>query len=213
MNKIKKPKFNSNIAYLIGFLIGDGCVKFYRRKLSTNYLISITAKDKRVLELLNRIFLKEFGILLVISECINKKRDNYKFYQARRYSKQLFLYLKDYAIFGTKTWRVPEVIRLGTKGVKSGFIAGLFDAEGSISYLTYRKGNKCIRRRIITINKEGMQGIQELLRDFGININLIKENYLSQFATLKKEGYSLNIYKKEHHKIFKEVIPVRIKTG
>lgn len=117
-------QINRDLAYLIGFFIGDG-------NLSNNYLIRATTKNKEFAQFISTLFYKLF----------NKKPNIY----FDRYNNSFVVYtcskdiwsffVDDLKIpFGTKS-RIVEIPRRIMKSdldIKTAFVSGLYDAEASV---------------------------------------------------------------------------------
>ncbi len=71
--------------------------------------------------------------------------------------------LLDYTDFGCLKWRVPEKIVKGIFDIKSAFIRGLFDGDGSVNKwnVTYT-----------SVNRHGILSVQDLLKSIGIESKL-----------------------------------------
>ena len=67
--------------------------------------------------------------------------------------------LVKYTEFGSKKWRIPEDIFNSSIDIKSSFIRGLFDGDGSITKY---------KIRLVSVNKEGICGVKDLLNSIGI---------------------------------------------
>ncbi len=199
---------NNNVAYLLGYLAGDGCVRSYLTNgWKGHYVISITSKYKKVLIRLRELFNKEFNIQSKwnLRKGVNHKQGN-TFYQLQVYCKKFYYQLKRRGTYGTKNWRVPNVVKRANKVIKANWLAGFYDAEGSKSKLITGKKTKypCsfTRVRVSTINRKGMKDVQKLLLDFGIKVNITNDG----ITIVGNKEYGLNIYKKEHHNIFNKEI-------
>ena len=178
MIKISK-KVSYELAYICGALTGDGHIqcKGYRG------VVSFYSKNKYEIDNLNN---KIKEILKVNSVIYKDKRDNNCRYK-------LFFISKDLARFfiikgvpekkkTNKIFFVPDWILNGNNNVKSSYLRGFYDTEGSIFHTKMK--NNYIRWRINLIQNKNellkiegykfMNQIKSMLNYFGINSSPIR---------------------------------------
>jgi DNA-binding transcriptional regulator WhiA len=181
--QIKEPKsINEDLAWLLGVICGDGCLEKYG-KSRHQYRISLSTIDMNF----GKLFVMRINRVFKLNEKFNSKivvnNTNSKYYKVQIDGKQLYEFFMKFGTFGCFKWKVPKQILNGSTKIKQSFLRGYYDSEGSLN--TYRKKYRKIRAA--SVNKDGIKGIQKLLNDLKIDINLIKE----------KNCYSLNIYKEK----------------
>jgi intein/homing endonuclease len=141
LNIDKRKIYTKDFAYLIGSLLGDGCL--YVGKNS--YQFSITSEDYDFCEkcqiIVNNLFDKQGRIKTV------KKNNSISYYQLIICSKQIVYFLKE--ITENKK-KIPTFV-YKNKEYKKAFCQGLMDSDGWISrvnasdgYIRYRVGFKNI---------------------------------------------------------------------
>tara|TARA_Y100000034_G_scaffold125611_1_gene175571 strand:+ start:2143 stop:3015 length:873 start_codon:yes stop_codon:yes gene_type:complete len=142
-NKIKLPKDkNLNFCYLLGLILGDGCLIHQNRRNNRNtYSIKIFFRKKEKAEKISLIVENLFGINPSIYSAKGC-------YALATFSKPLVMILnKKYEIpIGIKYGSIciPELILNGNKNMKICFLKGVFESDGNI-YL--HKNAKCVQLR------------------------------------------------------------------
>lgn len=133
--RVVLPKeINENLGYLVGFFQGDGHLKKENTKGFQEYSIYFYEGNKKILENINIIIQKEFGISGNIYLGTNKK--DYKCYTLRISSKPIYNFFKN--ILKLKTGKkvrnieTPEIIKKSELPIQLSFIKGFFDAEGGV---------------------------------------------------------------------------------
>jgi len=140
---------NRNRAFLLAATIGDGCLT--SRPSIGDYTIEFDQDNLRWLQVIAEKFGKEFGKKPKISKT---KRG---FFRLRLHSKKIFEEIRNMKTDFQK-------IRNENKGIKSDFLQGLYDSEGSV-------GN---RRLTLSNKNEGLLILcKELLAEFGIKTGKI----------------------------------------
>lgn len=176
--QIKEPKFiNEDLAWLLGVMCGDGCLEKYRK---CHYRISLSTINKNF----GKTFVEKINKIFQLNEKFNSKiftNNNSRYYKVQIEGKHLYNFFKKFGTFGCFEWKVPEQILNSDIKIKQSFLRGYYDSEGYFNIC--RKVYK--RIRVVSVNKNGLRGISELLTINGIKVNLIKE----------KNCYSLSIYK------------------
>jgi len=167
--KVSLPKnISKELAYLLGFLFGDGCLTDFRKaRVNRNrsmYPIQIAVNTKQCADEILFLFKKVFDL-------------NGKIYDLNCNCKEFFIHSKVLYIFLNKICempigkkkgklRVPKIIKDSPIEFKSNFIAGFFDADGFLS----------VKRRSIVIDQADdriLMEIADLLDEMGIKTRRI----------------------------------------
>ncbi len=93
-----------------------------------------------------------------------------KFCRAFFYSAKIVRELNQLALYHSHIWHVPDFVANGTEKTKILYLQSFFDDEGYASR-THKKCNYLVVRGV-SVNLEGLKGIQELLHSIGIESNL-----------------------------------------
>lgn len=130
--KVKLPTYLSeDMGYIIGFFQGDGHLK---KDSSQEYSLYFYESDIQVIQLINKIIEKNFGIKGNIYKGENDR--GHKWYVLRICSKPIYLFFKN--VLGLKSGKkirnieAPDIIKNSNEDVQINFIRGFFDAEGTI---------------------------------------------------------------------------------
>jgi len=192
-------------AYIFGVLCGDGCV-------STNNLISLKVTDLDFAEEFSRCMEKVYGLCTDIHlrdgqiTNMTKGKKGKDTYNWEKRSKLAHQDLSKYSDFKTETWVIPkEILETSDLSLKSAFLRGLFDSEGTARLKN--KGHAYLQ--ICSGNDSSLLIVKNMLeKDFDIktSINysqgdvmvLSSENYkyIKNFAdkinfTIKRKKISL----------------------
>jgi len=161
--KVKLPtQMTTDLAYLIGYTIGDGCLSGNNLIKRSQFRVRIASDTKQFLEqTIDSLFTSLFSI----------KGKMYKISNSRCYeysiqSKVLYLFFNkicDIPI-GKKKGKliIPKIILRSSKKIKFAFVSGFFDADGCI----YEK-QKLIN--FAQADKGFLEELSDLLNDLGIN--------------------------------------------
>ena len=135
--KAKLPKkITPKLAYLLGFLLSDGCLKDYekigKRRGSPRYPIHFASNtfhfaDKILNPLFYELFEKKLGIYKIKkSKCFEVTLSSKVIY--------LFLYRVCEIPKGKKKGKIiiPSIVLKSSKNIQRSFIAGFFDGDGHI---------------------------------------------------------------------------------
>jgi intein/homing endonuclease len=134
--KVRLPKeVNVELAYLLGYLLGDGClVDFRKKKFRTgNFKYEIKLASDRedfAANVIKFLFKKIFGLDIRIYQT------KHKMVEIFAQSKVLYVFLNkvcDVPI-GKKKGKltIPSIVKKSSEKIKAAFIAGFFDADGCI---------------------------------------------------------------------------------
>lgn len=147
---------NFDVGYLIGVLIGDGC-------LTIKNSIQIEMQDVGVLNKIREIFEREFGIKYVLH--FNKTNNCWKIRFTNKTFKSflLTLGLKEVKA-GEKS--IPKCVWEGNRDMISGFLSGYFDTDGNLTWDVGRGGHCRFRWGIASDRL--IDDLQILLINYGI---------------------------------------------
>lgn len=138
-----------SLAYVVGALWGDGNVEYYPKR--SVYRVALKVKDKNFA---TRFFNELKNINL--TPHISRQGDGR--WKVQTNSKEFATYLKSLEI--SKAMR-----ELSEERAKSAFLAGLFDAEGSI-----RPAKGTLQLRIFNTDKELIDLASELSKELGFDL-------------------------------------------
>ena len=166
---VKLPKLDKNIAYLAGYILGDGClIKSRRKKGGFYYELRIFSKNYKTLLYLGELFRETFGINPKIIK--ETRKPNVYFYLTIK-NVVVFEY---FSIIGLPTGKkeeyyVPTAVK-NEKNLFLEFLAGLCDSDGHI------RGQK------IYIKQKSKMFIEDLINTcnkFDIQTSKIKVNFVN----------------------------------
>lgn len=171
------PKeITEDIALLIGYLIGDGCLTLDYKTLFSNI-------DEDILSTYKRIIANEFQtkVLPTSSKCDFVVNDKY----LRKYLELIGLGYGD-----SHGKSVPKVILDAPKNIQKFFLRGLFDTDGTVDK---RVVNLC------SVSKKLISQVQIMLLNFGIITHIYhKVDKVGRSAyILNISGKDLEIFNKE----------------
>ncbi len=156
---IKWPKSKEEAKhYLAGLIVGDGTIEKYR--------IEIYDKNNEFLEMVEKAVIKKFFEKYITRTKI-EYRKHVNNYRLRIYGKRFVEEIKPLC---------ENII------INPDFVRGFFDAEGSIWY------NPNIIAEITNKNKEILEEIQRLLRQYKINSKIHKDRttYKLRITSMRK---------------------------
>lgn len=153
----KTPDYlDKDLSYIIGVLIGDGC-------LTRDDLIILSTKDDYILNKFCEVMERNFSI----------NRDNIKYKNGTvdyvLYGKYIRKYFELIGLKKTNAWgkEIPDIIMTSNKDNVSSFLSGLFDTDGTIGKngtVTY-----------CTVSEKLAKQVQIALLNFGIISSKIKK--------------------------------------
>ncbi len=167
-------------ARIIGYIMGDGSATIRKEKTYNHHTICFYPDDTRMLEAFLDAFKKLYGFTPNV-----KKLQNH--YQVRADSKAILTDLFKYGSFRSLEWCIPKKL-LTSKLSKQEWLRAFYDCEGYV-------GPRVIA--IQSVNKHGLQEIQNLLKEFEIKSQLYSykrkqqtwnTNYLL-YITRREERY------------------------
>ncbi len=150
-------ELNSKLAYLLGYLAGDGCL--HTNSYTISFVFNNLNECKRILSTLRKLF------------HIEADYDNYKtYFVVRLNSKVLHLFFNKLFDFplGKKKGKlqVPSLIQNSSSKIKLQFIRGFFNADGCLCHTekTYALMFKQSTERFL-------KQLKIMLLEFGYNLN------------------------------------------
>lgn len=131
-HKVRIPKLNGNIAYLVGYISGDGHLKDPQANDKKWEIIVESWTDTSELLMLNKILFKNFNIKGSIIR--NRGRKGSRLFINSKILHRLLTQIFNIPV-GKKSdiMSVPLLIRKGDEPIKKGYIQGWFDAEGFVT--------------------------------------------------------------------------------
>ncbi len=180
----------SDIARLIGYILGDGVVSHERRG------VIITDKNRKNLEFYQKIIKENFKCEAKIEK--NQKTSSYTLCF---YSEQFVIFLRNIGLTRVlKGKRVPTEILNSTDTEIKSFIAGFYDAEG----------NSFGAPRFFSSSKDLLKDVQMMLLRLGIDAHLLPRDRTvtpPQGKLYRHMFYALQILGKNDQKKFIKLIP------
>jgi len=162
-NKMKFPKAEDDkFCYLLGIILGDGCLKHSARGKRNTWSVQITSNSFEKIELLKKMCYGLFGVTASVY-------DYETYYNLHLFSKPLVMVLNGrYGIpVGLKysSLKVPEIV-LKKANWKKAFVKGVFESDGNI--YDYR-GRKSVQLR--QKSKKFLDEIRQVCATLGISFN------------------------------------------
>ena len=158
-------KQEEKLSYILGFFIGDG-------NLGNGYIIRAVEENKEFIEEYSKIF---FDIFQKMPKIYFDKFNNS--YVAYVHSKRIWKHFVNILEVppGTKSRivAIPRIISDSSETVKKEFIAGIFDAEGSITNMKdshHRHGYPRIQFKVCS--RKLAEDVFTMLTSFGIGAKL-----------------------------------------
>ena len=174
-------KMDTNLAYLLGWFLGDGC--FSPVVKNPNRFLFIIGKDKvPYLKYLKNSVKKSLDGHLIIE---NKKGN----YQIHLHSVAFKMILKNLGLLGKKSFNkfVPDVLFNTKPEVQKAFLRGLLESDGCLN--THTKNSNAIGMSFNTVSRELSDGTIIILRQLGflpgLSISKPKSSY-------RKDGVKIN---------------------
>lgn len=184
----KIPEYvNSELCYLIGLLIGDGCYSTQR-----SYPIEFCGhkKEIHIKTIFKKYMYNCFGIN--VKDYTNDKKSTFKLMTNSKFIRTFFLWCGlDYVT--SKNKRVPWVVLESNRDCQIACLKGLFDTDGGVSNLIH----------YTTISKQLAIDISMMLLNLGIMCSLRKLNGESRKNL--KQAYRIQICGYDAHLFYKMI--------
>lgn len=198
-------KMTPNKAEILGLLCSEGCyvdtwskyVVFDKRRSNAYYrcakrrVVEFSNKNQNLLKRFQKLINFEYGYIpkvYVSGKCTPK------IILAR---KAVVEDLVSYSSFGCERWVVPECILNGSESVKTRFIRGFFDGDGTYSM------NRIV---LYSANRDGLHSIYEMLKDLSISSSF----YGPQKRQNKKDMYSIYVKASSRERFIGLMKPIKI---
>lgn len=184
---------DSEVAYLVGLMVGDGC---YTKPVLKTHGCRFSGIDQSMLESLKMILFKNFPESKVTSR---KKCDH----DIQSASFRKFLYVTGMAGKYSYEKIVPDIIYGSPKDVVVGFLQGLFDTDGTVC----KNGNTYY----CSSSRELAHGVQNLLMSIGVRSRVTmkktkcRDTYI--LATFREDDFGSKVgfrLKRKQDKIAKD---------
>ncbi|MFA7252572.1 MAG: LAGLIDADG family homing endonuclease [Candidatus Paceibacterota bacterium] len=185
LKKIIIPRRSSNLAELLGILIGDGHLSRYQVLFTTN-----SDTDSEHAQYVSLLFNKLFSINTLIKKRKNKKAVDIIVSSANlvRYLNKLGMPIGNKLTIGLK---VPLWIKRN-RSFSRAFIRGLFDTDGCVFIDTHKYKDRTYRYlgwTFTSYDDKFLNEIKELLVNFGFNPTLTSKQrsvYLRKQSEIKE---------------------------
>jgi len=149
MNKIKLEP-SKDLAYILGVLYSDGCVKMYNYNNRPYYIIIVKTKDKIFAENVYNA-LKNIGLNVRIYI------SNGKYYEVESHSKMFVVWFLSLTL--------DDLLKI-VDGYEKDFIRGFYEGDGNLSYRT-KNGKKLPQIRFFNSNYKIIKLVRDLLIKLG----------------------------------------------
>jgi intein/homing endonuclease len=186
-----KNSLDYDISYLLGILIGDGCLAGENRKFKS-YSMSYSKSDIFMANKINNILENKLNVNNIVKRCKpNSNSTDYFFGNKDLYYKFKNEYGLSMSISKDKV--VPVSVLEGDKKTVKAFLQGLFDADGTID-----PRNESFEW--CTASKEISRQIHLLLLNFGIRSTLKMRHikgYAQEYYRIFIKGQNLKKFREE----------------
>lgn len=152
-------EIDKNLAWVLGFCVGDGCVSKSKGKYTT-YSVCFVNSEECLIKKVNKILTPFVG-----GGNLKKKKNIWRAYWA----KDGYFFFNKFGSFHSHNWKVPSIILGSNESIKSSFLQGYFDADGHVSFSEKHHWRTL---RIDSINLLGLKQINKFLKEFDIYFNL-----------------------------------------
>lgn len=186
---VKLPsKINENVAYLLGVLHGDGCLT------KRSFEVCVNLKDYDYVKYLVKV-LKKFDH----DPKVFKDHNCYRVFMNSIIFRD---YLNSYGPNRCENWKVPQRILNNGHKIKSAYLRGLFDTDGTA---TMNLKQRTKRLALYSKNKNALYKIKKILKiDFTIDSYITKSKKIYNNALY--EWYVLSITNQSSIKKFNKKI-------
>jgi DNA-binding transcriptional regulator YiaG len=163
-NKVKIPEMNPEIAYIVGYISGDGHIRNPTKSGDKWEIIVESWSDSNILKMINKIVSKNFGIRGNLHK--NTTRKGWRLFISSKIFHRILTRLFKIPV-GEKysRVRVPQIIKNANEKIRQAYIQGWFDAEG---FVTYSHNKPQIE--FFIKNRSVTKWIKQQLENFGIKV-------------------------------------------
>lgn len=179
----KSHEVIENLAYTIGFFLGDGCLSSYPFTSSRNgrtYYKNDVAFGKPDLEVLEKVqrqiadaFGKEYGIVK------RTLRSGSKYYELTAHRRDIFDF---FAVNTRMKAEIPPVLFGASQECRRELLSGLFDSDGHVSQFE-DSGRKRWQLGFSNNNRKLVEDTASLLQKLGVRVGRISEGHKAGYVT------------------------------
>lgn len=190
-HKVKLPRLNADIAYLVSYVSGDGHIKDQvKNNNKWEIIVESWVETPELLRQLQEIMAAQFN--MSTSLCKNKTRKGYRLFINSKILHKILNKVFEIPI-GNKhnEVQVPQIIRQASDKIRKSYIRGWFDAEGFVT-----TSHKKPQIGFYVKNKHVTSWIKNQLENFGMKVS-------------KKKSGELNISSKNSIILFCKIIGFR----
>ncbi|MCF7951170.1 MAG: hypothetical protein K9L57_06025 [Spirochaetaceae bacterium] len=168
------PELDEDIAWFIGLLFGDGYINLNENKTKGRVSIACSNDNEQIINKAKEQ-MERFGINVFV------RNGDGDVSNVVAYSNQLAIYLNDFKQ-SNKNLIIPEFIWYGELNIRSAFIAGLFDADGSNSSRPINA--------LTTVYEDFSENVVKLFSSLGIPV---KKNRINREHLGWQDIFNINI--------------------
>ena len=156
--KVDNIIIDEELAYVLGVLHGDGCIK------DNGFNISAHHSDVEILHSVIACIENKFNIPIAknLKRKTGKAKTQFKLSKKSNKLKSFFIHIPE-LIANSFNKRIPVLILQSPKSVQSAYLRGYFDTDGSCGVTTNKK-----RVSITSVSERGMYEVQQMLLNMGI---------------------------------------------
>jgi len=178
-DKVGPYILDEDLAYFLGAITGDGCIK------SSGFTITCAKEDEHIVKEIDRILRKHFSISLNFKDN-HRNPQNWTCTKQDKKLKELFSFVPE--IVTTSHYKqIPQVILSAPQSVQAAFIRGLFDTDGSVN-------KKALQVSITQVNPVIIQQLRMMLLNMGIISRYDIKKTSWSGGTKRGVTHRLNIY-------------------
>jgi flagellar protein FlaI len=191
--KIMPPKeITPDLAYIIGIILGDGHLSNNKCNIEGNWSTSVFFDNQAHSVIYQKMFKKAFGVLP------KNRLQKPNCFESRVNSKTIHWILRSFFEMtnGKKANKIhaPKIIQNSGTAIKSAFLQGLFDSDGTIT----KKGDI----KFATTSQQMAYEMQKMLYGFGLESSVNKWIKHEKYLPL----YVVRIKGKSYQKYFAKLI-------
>lgn len=168
---------DNNAAYIIGFILADGCLVTKNNKSGFRNYITIGCNDRNIIE--------KIQTRMCPTKKISKTKTNCYYISSN--NEYDYSYLLELGLTPRKslTATLPSL----SNELMSHLIRGYFDGDGCVYISAIKKGKKYLAISFTSGSKKLLEQLQEFFRNINISSNISRD--------CRKPTYYLKIYSKE----------------